>query len=233
MDIYGGRRPGAIGLYTVVEAAHYLQLPPSTLRDWVRGRTYPVVEGDTFAEPVVVLPPEDDGLLSFDNLVEAHVLAALRRKHRVRLAAVRRAVAFVGDKLGVQRPLLDVSFMTDGSALFIEHYGQLIDASASGQLALGVTLAAHLQRVERDANGLAQRLFPFTRASMAPADPKVVVIDPRIAFGRPVVAGTGVQTAIIAERYLAGESVDALAADYRCERAPVEEALRVELLRAA
>lgn len=233
MDVYGGREPGAIGLYTVIEAARYLQIPPSTLRDWVRGRTYPVSEGETFATPLIALPSGDDGLMSFENLVEAHVLAALRRKHRVRFAAVRRAVEFVGERLGVARPLIDVGFITDGSALFVEHYGQLVDVSACGQLALGSMLAAHLQRVERDARGLARRLYPFTRASREPADPKVIVIDPRIAFGQPVVAGTGVQTAIIAERYLAGESIEALATDYRCERIPVEEALRVELLRAA
>jgi uncharacterized protein (DUF433 family) len=55
------------------------------------------------------------------------------------------------------------------------------------------------------------------------------VIDPRIAFGRPVLVGTGIPTAVVAERYKAGESVDDLAGDYGRDRLEIEEALRCEL----
>jgi uncharacterized protein (DUF433 family) len=55
------------------------------------------------------------------------------------------------------------------------------------------------------------------------------VIDPRISFGRPVLAGTGIPTAVIAERYKAGESMDDLADDYGCQRFEIEEAVRCEL----
>ncbi len=60
-------------------------------------------------------------------------------------------------------------------------------------------------------------------------EPRTVVIDPRVSFGRSVLAGTGIPTAIIAERYKAGESVDALADDYGRKRVEIEEAIRCEL----
>jgi uncharacterized protein (DUF433 family) len=56
-----------------------------------------------------------------------------------------------------------------------------------------------------------------------------VVIDPRISFGRPVLAGSGIPTAVIADRYKAGESVDELADDYGRKRLEIEEAIRCEL----
>jgi uncharacterized protein (DUF433 family) len=61
-----------------------------------------------------------------------------------------------------------------------------------------------------------------------------VVIDPRLSFGRPVLAGTGIPTVVIAERCNAGESMEELASDYSRSRTDIEEAMRCELgLRAA
>ena len=93
-------------------------------------------------------------------------------------------------------------------------------------------LAAHLRRVEHDATGLAARLYPFTRKREAD-EPKIIVINPWISFGRPTITGTGIATSIVAERYKAGESIDELAQDYGCERDYVEEAVRCELALAA
>jgi uncharacterized protein (DUF433 family) len=50
-----------------------------------------------------------------------------------------------------------------------------------------------------------------------------------VSFGRPVLAGTGIPTAVIAERYKAGESMDDLADDYGRRRLEIEEAIRCEL----
>ena len=54
------------------------------------------------------------------------------------------------------------------------------------------------------------------------------MINPLVAFGRPVVSGTGIPTAIIAERWKAGESFNDLAKDYGLEREKIEEAIRCE-----
>jgi uncharacterized protein (DUF433 family) len=59
------------------------------------------------------------------------------------------------------------------------------------------------------------------------------LIDPYIAFGRPVLTGTGIPTAVIADRYKAGESIDELANDYEQDRFRIEEAIRCELAEAA
>ena len=59
-----------------------------------------------------------------------------------------------------------------------------------------------------------------------------MVIDPRVSSGRPVLVGSGIPTAVIAERYKAGESIDQLADDYGRERLDIEdieEAIRCEL----
>jgi uncharacterized protein (DUF433 family) len=41
--------------------------------------------------------------------------------------------------------------------------------------------------------------------------------------------GTGIPTAVVAERYKAGETIDELAQDYGYQRLGIEEAIRCEL----
>ena len=104
-------------------------------------------------------------------------------------------------------------------------------------------LEALLKRIERDERGLAVRLYPFSRRPTVVApehtlpllkdSPRLVVIDPRVGFGRPVLAGTGITTLTIAERFDAGESIEELAADYGRSREEIEEAIRCELTRDA
>jgi uncharacterized protein (DUF433 family) len=55
-----------------------------------------------------------------------------------------------------------------------------------------------------------------------------IAIDPRISFGRPVVISRGISTAAIAERIDAGETVEALAADYELTVDEIEQAVIYE-----
>jgi uncharacterized protein (DUF433 family) len=224
--------PRELPAYGFSEAAHYLRIPLATLRSWVRGRHYPTESGKKFFQPVIELPDPNLPSLSFVNLVEAHVLDAIRREHNIRLDKVRTALNYVKQHLGVSHPLADQKFESDGVSLIVSRFGQLIAVSEAGQLAMKEMLAAHLRRVEHDTAGLATQLYPFTRKRQ-PDEPKIIVIDPSVSFGRPIIFGTGVATAIVAERYKAGESVDELADDYGCERKHIEEAVRCELALAA
>jgi len=224
--------PRELPAYGIAEASHYLRIPLATLRSWIRGRYYPTEAGQKHFKPVIMLPDREMPALSFVNLVEAHVLDAIRREYRVPLPNVRSALDYVQRQFGSKHPLAEQKFETDGVNLFVSRFGTLISASESGQLAIRELIRAHLRRIEHDASGLASRLYPFTREGDL-EQPKIVVIDPLISFGRPTIAGTAVSTSIVAERYKAGDSIDALAEDYGCQRAQVEEAVRCELALAA
>lgn len=211
--------------YSLAEAAHYLNLPLTTLRAWCLGQRG--------FRAVIRMDGKNPWALSFLNLVEAHVLAAIRREHKVPLPAVRKALRYVQDHLEVERPLVQAEFETDGLSLFVERLGQLINASKEGQTAMREILQAHLRRIERDGKGLPIKLFLFTRRDGAEPGPAPVVVDPRIAFGRPVLVGRSVPTAVLADRFKAGESLKELARDYETSPAEIEEAIRCELDRQA
>ncbi|HEX6099835.1 MAG TPA: DUF433 domain-containing protein [Thermoanaerobaculia bacterium] len=217
--IYGDRDPREIPAYPLVEAARYAAVPLSTLRAWVGERKD--VPG------VIDLPEDSQGQLSFYNLVETFVLGGLRRKHKLPLQQLRRDLLTLRElHPGVRHPLADLDLSAFARSLFVVSPEDVVNVSRGGQLGIHEVLAGVLQRVEKGPSG-ALRLFPPTRADVAKS-PRLVVIDPRIAFGRPVIAGTGIPTAVIHERWKAGDSVVALAEDYDRTPEEIEEALRYE-----
>jgi uncharacterized protein (DUF433 family) len=164
-------------------------------------------------------------MLSFSNLIEAHVLRALRTEHGVPIQAVRTALHYAQQELHIERLLLSKELLTSAGQIFLERYGELINLSRSGQLAMKRLLAAHLERVEWD-DRFPIRLYPFVHADLDHARP--IAIDPSIAFGRPALANSAISTATIAERIDAGESVEAIASDYDVTLQEVEEAVLYE-----
>ncbi len=215
--------------YTIAEAAHYLNVPRATIRWWTVGQGR--------YRPVVVVPQRDPVvLLSFLNLTELHVLAAIRRRQSVSMPKVRRAIDYLKrhtqHPVDRRHPLASSKLETDGLDLFLDRYGQLVNISQEGQVAMRDLIKAALHRIGRDPGGIPINLYPFTRSSISAA-PSIVVIDPQIAAGRPVISGTGLATDVLAERYKAGESVKELARDYEREEEEIEEAIRCELQIAA
>jgi len=213
--------------YTIAEAAGYLRLPKSTLRAWMIGQPYHVGEVRKFFRPVIAIADAKHRSLSFINLVEAFVLAGIRRKHAVPLPKVRKAVEYLRQHFNTSRPLAEVQFETDGVDLFVRKYGDLIGASQEGQTLMESMLRQRLKLVKRDPEGVPRKLilFPAPRGKKDSAD---VVIDPRISFGRPVLDRLGVRTAVLYERFMAGEDIEELARDYGAPPDAVQNAIRCE-----
>ncbi len=221
--------PREMPSYTIAEAAHYLSIPLTTVRAWVKGTSYNDSAGRRRKfKRVIALPDRTHALMSFFNLAEAHVLRALRTNHKIQLQHVRKALDYVCREFGWKRPLIHEGFKTDGVSLFVERLGQLVDASAEGQVVMPEVMDAHLKRLDwRD--DLAARLHPFTRENANGKSPRSIVIDPNQSFGRPVIASIGITTNVVAERYRAGDSIAKLVRDYGGPQSHIEEAIRCEL----
>ncbi|MBN8473702.1 DUF433 domain-containing protein [Sulfuritalea sp.] len=216
--------------YTASEAARILGLPVATLKAWSFGQVNRTPAGELRKFHAVIRPADAKRrLLSFANLCELHVLSAIRRQHKVSLPKVRASVEYVREKLGSDRPLLDRDFKTNGVDLFVRHASKLLNVTKQGQEALRGDFELALARIERDGRGAPIRLFPFSRSSQTERNqPRTVVIDPHLAFGRPVISQIAVPTAIIIDRFRAGDSMAEMAGDYGVREEDIEEALRFE-----
>lgn len=213
--------------YPLGEAARYLKLPPATVRSWFLGRTYETAVGNRHFSAIVAPATRRPPVLSFWNLVEAHVLRALRTDHGVSVRAVRKALSIAENELKIDRLLLSKELLAGAGKLFLGRYGELVELSASGQIAMRQVLEAHLKRVEWDKWQYPVRLYPFLSSEGHAAD-RPIAIDPAIAFGRPIVLSRGITTATIVERIDAGETVASLAADYDLTDAAIEQAILYE-----
>src|SRR5574341_1139838 len=152
--------------YSVSEAAFYLRLPVSTLRAWV-GRRHGF-------EPLIVIAQDKPPSLSFVNLVEAYVLAAIRRKYIISMTKVRRAIEYISEKFHSEHPLADKVFETDGLNLFVREYGTLINITREEQIELEEIVKQYLKRIERDPKGLPIKLYPFSGTGR-PDEPRLII----------------------------------------------------------
>jgi uncharacterized protein (DUF433 family) len=212
-SLYGGRDPRELPAYTLADAARFIHVPSATLSTWFKGRNYPRKQGGPGASKRLITPADSKyGRLSFFNVVEAHVLRALRTDHRIPLHTVRAALDYAETTLGMEHLLLSNDLLTAQGELFLEHYGSLISLGHAGQIAMRKVLEMYLRRVERDERNIPIRLFPFVTERNA--ESHSIVIDPSVSFGRPIVAGSGITTSILVRRIDAGETMEHLAHDY-------------------
>ena len=213
--------------YPLTEAARYLKVPAATVRSWAVGRPYPTSGGQRHFPPLIKPAETDPLILSFWNLIEAHVLRALRTEHGIPIKAVRQAVGYAERTLNIDRLLLSPELRSAAGRLFLERYGELIDLQRSGQLALRQTFEAYLKRIQWDDTRYPVRLHPFVGIDVS-GDHMPIAIDANISFGRPVVLRAGGSTATIAGRIDAGEEPGEVAQDYGLTVEEIEQAVIYE-----
>lgn len=236
-DIYNGKDPRDIPNYSYPEAARLSGVPTATLRSWVIGRRYPRRGGSAQFKPLIELPDKNIPALSYTNIIEAHVLSVIRNYHHLELKKVRAAIDFMKRSLEVTHPLTYKGFKTDGIDLFIDHLGEVIlNASQGGQVVFREIMEARLSRIDYGSDGKSVRLFPFIRNTgyqSAARQPRIISVDPRVSFGKPVIAGTGIPVANIVDRLEAGDSIADLQRDFQISHESIEEAIRYGLKAAA
>jgi hypothetical protein len=110
----------------------------------VIGHEYPTARSAKDFSPLLKPASAKPIMLSFSNLIEAHVLKSLRTDHGVSVKALRAALQYAQQELSIDRLLLSSELRANAGSVFLDRYGQLIDLSASGQLAMRKVLEYYL-----------------------------------------------------------------------------------------
>jgi uncharacterized protein (DUF433 family) len=208
--------------YPLAEAARYLGSNPSTLRAWFHGRGYKVKGQPKWAKAVLSSAKISGEPISFLDLVEAHVLLAIRKGYGIPLKNFRVAMEYLREAGGDLHFLAHRDFFHDRRNLYLKWENKLMSLSERGQLVGREIITEGLKQIVYGEDDYAARFFPRNDQQRQES----IVLDPTINFGRPCLVRLGVGADAIAARFRAGERIADLAQDYAATREEVEEAIR-------
>jgi uncharacterized protein (DUF433 family) len=194
------------GVYTFPEAAKLVGLRAARIREWFRGR-----ESQDSRKPVFQSDyPSVDGqfAISFHDLVDVFVAGQLR-EYGVPLQTLRKIYAKMQDRFRVTHPFCRQELLTDGKAVFalgLDTAGQeeIIDVLTRQKVFPRIILP-FLKRI--DYEGATKLAARWRIADM-------VVVDPQVCFGKPIVEAAGITTAILSAAYHANGRNAELVADW-------------------
>lgn len=78
-------------------------------------------------------------------------------------------------------------------------------------------------------SGLMEGFFVPTRQSFD-GGPKTISVTLSMNYGRPAIAGVGVDIVTVRDRFMCGDAIELLAQDYGCSCSQVQDAIRAQLL---
>jgi uncharacterized protein (DUF433 family) len=231
LSLYGGKDPRDLPIYSVDEAAHIVRLPSARVREWATDRKSHIKgNGKRRTASLILLPDTSEGLLSFINVIEAHILKAVQQSLGAPAPKLKAALVALRKDFATQHPLAALDLYGEGAGVLAKLAAHL-KASDDEQHELHKIAHLYLARIEWEGHR-PMRLYPFLsepRIDGAVAEhPKLVSVNPFVSFGRPTVAGTNIHTEAIADLFFAGESVEELARDYALETSFIEAAVRYE-----
>ncbi len=163
--------------------------------------------------------------ISFHDLLEVRFVKAFL-KHGVSLQTIRVASEQARAMFNHPYPFTCKRFQTDGKTIFataLETTGetQLLDL-VKRQFAFTKIIEPSLYRgIEFGNNELASHWYPVPRS-------KAVVLDPAIAFGKPIVTQGSIRTSILYDAFKAEENKQYVAKLYEVPVGAVEAAIRFE-----
>lgn len=191
------------GSYGIPEASRFARVHPRTATRWMTGDGV-AHRGRIFETDLPAVGKRH--ALSFLDLVDLLVVGRFREEG-VSFQTVRRVYARLRDSLGTPHPFSHQRLLTDGRTIFMQMLDrggneQLLEV-LTGQKAMPEILKPYLKQIE-----YAHDTQTAVRWNIAPG----IVLDPRRAFGKPIVADEGTTTFVLARAFRAnGENVDLVA----------------------
>ena len=147
---YTGAKIPGISRRTPWSKRRATYVSPQTLRSWVAGQSYSRDSRRLCFHALITAPEYAPVRLSFNNIIEAYTLRALRTRHGVSIIAAREAMDVAERACDTRRLLLRPELRTGGGELLLAKYGELVNLTKAGQIAIKHILRDHLARIELD-----------------------------------------------------------------------------------
>ena len=212
---------GGLGVYTLAEAARYARMPQTTLNRWFfgGGERAPLREAGIAAG--------GGKNITFVDFVEAMAIRSLRADHDVPLQKIKEAIRNARNTYGIEHPFAHREHKTVlvGKDLHIflkEDPANPVGLTGKdlGQKSMKPCIEAYMTDLEFDDQGLARLYRAYAWQGQA------VVMNPKLHFGEPTLAGTGYTAETLWRAAVAEGSISRAAEIYEVPEATVEAAYR-------
>ena len=181
-----------LGVYSVTEAAHYVNAHPQTVRSWFRPSR------ESSREPLFLsdyAQMTDQLVISFSDLVDVHVAARLR-EGGVSMQHVRKVYEKLAATLGCAHPFCYKKLYVHNGKVFAGVARDMGDDALvevlSDQSFIQAVMKPHLKQIDYDAKSLMARRWRIADG---------ILLDPRIRMGAPLVAGTRIPAITLARAF--------------------------------
>lgn len=194
------------GIYNLPEAARLTGLRPQRVREWFHGRPRAASRKPVFRSDYPSV--DGDRAISFHDLIELFVAGQLRERG-VALQSLRKVHERLQVDLDTRHPFCRREILTRHGQVFtlgLDEQGrsEMVEV-LSRQRVFPDILLPFLNRIDyNEATAMAER---WCIANL-------VVIDPAICLGKPIVEGVGIATGILAATYAANDRDADLVADW-------------------
>ncbi|MBE0449018.1 MAG: DUF433 domain-containing protein [Actinobacteria bacterium] len=204
------------GIYTVSEAARYSGLKFATVNRWVFG----------YREHLGIVDPDlpridGDRAISFLTLIELCLMGRFT-KEGLPARKLRAVAEKIAREKEIVHPFAFQRLRTDGKEVYLfedDEYRQISGKHEDNRVWKHIVEPFFREIEFRDE--YAHRWFP-------PSGNKMVMLDPDIRFGEPVVKDTRIGTKNIINLVKAGDSLDSIAKYYDLDLKQVKAATRFE-----
>ena len=219
--------PFNTGIYTVPEASRLTRVASPRIRRWLKEYKFFSGEHEHVSPPVWrgQLEPVDGALaLGFLDLMEIRVVDAFLRAG-VSWKTLREAERRGSELFHSNHPFCTQRFETDGRAIFVDIGANSDEPKLleiiKNQAVFDEITSPFFKDLEFSEDRMLERWWPL-------GGHRSVVVDPRRAFGKPIVADRGVPTVILSSAAKASKSIDEVVFWYEVIKSSVVDAIEFE-----
>ncbi len=197
-----------LGMYTLSEASRLIHADTRAINRWLYGYDYGIGKGSTHVRkhsdplwsPQYAVNEFGEKIIGFHDLLELRIVREFVRRG-VSLQVIRHCLSTARQIFEAEYPFTSRRFATDGETTFLDAVRQ--GGTESEMLNLRTRQYAFREIIKDSlyagieyAGDFASRWYPVARS-------KVVVVNPTIDFGHPIVEESGIPTASLYATYLA------------------------------
>lgn len=217
-------------LFLMREAAVYLHVPPSTFQTWAHGYERHNGHGRLTVGTSLVTAvdsPHGGPNIPFIGLAEGLALSAFRRAG-VPMQRIRPALERLESEIGLRHALASDRMYTDGAEILFDYGRQAGEEKITQLVVVRNQQRVFVPLVEQYLRHITYGPDHWASRVRLPGYEKTpVIVDPKRAFGRPVIQRVRVPVEELVDRWWAGDSIRVLANDFGLEGAEVEDVIRV------